>query len=127
MADYGGSLSVCAYLRLTITDTLGVTANGADAFNPLARVTRTFWYRLPEAWVRGGRLSPRRREQILDQIYGPGWRTGQVDGSRYVILELQERVLSVDEAHAKPWLSDRAAFYAWREGDVIEEVIPANL
>jgi hypothetical protein len=118
---------VSAYLRLTITDTLGVLVDGAHAFNPLARVTRTFWYRLPETWVPGGRLLSRRREQILDQLYGNDWRTGQVDGSRYVVLELQERVLTADEADRKPWLSDRAAFYAWREGDVIEEVIPANL
>jgi hypothetical protein len=118
---------VSAYVRLTITDTLGVLVDGSHAFSPLTRVTRTFWYRLPEFWVAGGRLARVRREQILDQLYGDDWRTGQADGSRYVILEIQERVLSPQEAEGKPWLSDRAAFYAWREGDVIEEVIPANL
>lgn len=115
------------YVRLTITDTLGVLVDGAHAVNPLAKVTRTFWYRLPPGWICDGRLEPRRREQLVDLLYGPGWRTGNGDGSRYVILELQERVLSVDEARARPWLGDRAAFYVWADGDVLEEVIPSRL
>jgi hypothetical protein len=114
------------YLRLTITDTLGVLVDGAHAFSPLAKVTRTFWYRLPESWLAGKHLSPTCREQILEQLYGEGWRTGQSDGSRYMILEIQERVLTAEEAQAKPWLSDRAAFYAW-DGDMLSEVVPANL
>jgi len=118
---------MCAYVRLTITDTLGVLVDDVHAFSPLAKVTRTFWYRLPESWVSGTRLVPQRREDLLDRLYGPGWREGQPDGSRYMILEIQERVLSVDEAQAKPWLADRAAFYAWRDGDLMEEIIPANL
>jgi hypothetical protein len=115
------------YLRLAITDTLSVLIDGSHAMNPLAKVTRTFWYRLPADWVCSGRLRPRRREQILDLLYGPGWREGNGDGSRYIILELHERVLSEGEASGRPWLADRAAFYVWRDGDVIEEVIPSLL
>jgi hypothetical protein len=114
------------YLRLTITDTLSVLVGGAHAFSPLAKVTRTFWYRLPESWFAGKHLAPARREQILERLYGEGWRGGQADGSRYLILEIQERVLTAQEAQAKPWLSDRAAFYAW-DGDALSEVVPANL
>jgi hypothetical protein len=115
------------YLRLTITDTLSVLVDGSPAVNPLAKVTRTFWYRLPPEWISGGRLLPERRGYLLDLLYGPGWRQGNGDGSRYVILEIVEHVLTDDEARGRPWLSDRAAFYAWREGDVIEEIIPAQL
>jgi hypothetical protein len=116
-----------AYVRLTITDMLGVLVEDVHAFSPLVKVTRTFWYRLPESWASGARLVPRRREQLLDRLYGAGWREGQTDGSRYMILELQERVLDAGEAQAKPWLADRAAFYVWRDGHLVEEVIPANL
>jgi hypothetical protein len=118
---------VRVYLRLTITDTLSVLVDGGQAVNPLAKVTRTFWYRLPSDWVSGGRLVRARRDYLLDLLYGPGWRHGNGDGSRYVILDLQEHVLTDDEARRRPWLSERAAFYAWRPGDVIEEIIPANL
>lgn len=116
-----------AYVRLTITDMLGVLVDDVHAFSPLAKVTRTFWYRLPASWVSGACLVPRRREQLLDRLYGTGWREGQADGSRYLILELQERVLDAYEARAKPWLADRAGFYVWRDGNLVEEVIPANL
>jgi len=118
---------VCVYLRLTITDTLRVLVDGGSAFNPLAKVTRTFWYRVPADWVDGGRFTRARRDQVLDQLYGPGWRTGNGDGSSYVILELQEKVLTSAEAKGRPWLADRAAFYAWRDGNVLAEVIPAQL
>lgn len=115
------------YLRLTITDTLGVLVDGSHAVNPLARVTRTFWYRLPTDWVCGNRLLPERLELLLDLLYGAGWREGNGDGSRYVILETREQVLSDEQAYARPWLADRAAFYAWSPGDVFEEVIPSRL
>ncbi len=115
------------YLRLTVTDTLGVPVEGSHAVDPLAKVTRTFWYRLPADWVYAGQLRPPRRERLLDLLYGPERRGSSNDDSRYVILDLQERVLSDEEAHGRPWLGDRAAFYAWCDGDVIEEVIPSRL
>jgi hypothetical protein len=114
------------YLRLTVTDTLGVPVEGSHAVDPLAKVTRTFWYRLPADWVSAGQLRPQRRERLLHLLYGPDWRGGN-DDSRYVILDLQERVLSADEARGRPWLGDRAAFFAWSDGDVLEEVIPSRL
>jgi hypothetical protein len=42
-------------------------------------------------------------------------------------LELQERVLTDEEARGRPWLGDRAAFLVWSDGDVFEEVIPSRL
>jgi len=118
---------VCVYLRLTVTDTLGVPVDGSHAVDPLAKVTRMFWYRLPADWVDSGRLQPQRRERLLRLLYGADWGGGNTDGSRYVILDLQEQVLSPEEARARPWLSERAAFYAWRDGDELEEVIPSRL
>jgi hypothetical protein len=118
---------VSAYLQLTITDTLGVWVNGDHAINPMAKVTRTFWYRLPEHWVAGGALSPDRRQHLINRLYGPGWREGNPDGSRFVILDLQEKVLSAREARAKPWLSDRAGFFVLTDDDLLREVIPAEL
>ncbi|GLH95929.1 hypothetical protein [Phytohabitans aurantiacus] len=115
------------YLRLTITDTLGVWIDGNHAVNPLAKVTRTFWYRLPGDWVSGDALVAGRLDRLVDAIYGQDWREGNPDGSRYVILGIQEKVLSDHEADGKPWLSDRAAFYVVDAGDTLREVIPAEL
>jgi hypothetical protein len=102
---------VSAYLQLTITDTLGVWAN--------ARVIRTFWYRLPPHWVADGTLVPGRRDQLVNAVYGPGRRD-------FVLLDVQEKVLTEREARAKPWLSDLAGFYVCAD-DSLREVIPAEL
>lgn len=116
-----------AYLRLTITDTLGVWINGHHAVNPQALVTRTFWYRLPACWVEGGALAPGRLDRLLDALYEPGWRDGNPDGSRYVILSVQQRVLSAREVSDRSWLSDRAGFFVVTDEGAIREVIPAQM
>jgi hypothetical protein len=74
-----------------------------------------------------GALAPGLRTLLIDTLYGPGWREGNPDGSRYVILDVQERILSEREARAKPWLSDRAGFYVCAAGASPREVIPAEL
>jgi hypothetical protein len=116
-----------AYLRLTVTDTLGVWVDGNHAFNPLAKVTRTCWCRVPSDWIVGGSLASGRRDRLVDALYGPGWREGNPDGSRFVLLEVDEKVLTEREVRARPWLSDRAGFYVWTREDALREVIPAEL
>ncbi|SDY72517.1 hypothetical protein SAMN05444365_103261 [Micromonospora pattaloongensis] len=115
------------YLRLTITDTLAVRVEGATAVDPFAKITRTFWCRLPADWVTDGALCARRRESLVDRLYGPGWRTGDPDGSRYVILDMQEKVLSEREARARPWLGDRANFYVCEPDGTLRGVVPGGL
>jgi hypothetical protein len=118
---------VGVYLRLTITDTLAVWVEGSTAFDPLAKITRTFWCRLPGDWVVDGALREARRDCLVDHLYGPGWRTGNPDGSRYIILDMQEKLLSEREAEAKPWLSDRANFYVCEPDGTLSEVVPSRL
>jgi hypothetical protein len=115
------------YLQLTVTDTLAVWADGSHAVNPSAKVVRTAWYRLPDHWVIDDVLAPGRCDRLVDNLYGPDWRRGHPDGSRFVLLDLRVRVLSPEEARTRPWLGDRAAFYAWDTDDDIHEVIPARL
>ncbi|MEV7229425.1 MULTISPECIES: hypothetical protein [Polymorphospora] len=115
------------YLRLTITDTLGTRVGGHHSFSPHARVTRTFWYRVPGEWVAGGVLCPRRRDQLVDRLYEPGWRDGGPGGSAYVILDLQDKVLSAEEVLDRPWLGDRAGFFVCAEDGSLREVVPAEL
>ncbi|ROO51672.1 hypothetical protein EDC02_6557 [Micromonospora sp. Llam0] len=115
------------YFRLKITDTLGVRVEGAHAFNPLAGITRTFWYRLPTDWVVDGAVPRQRREMLVDRLYGPGWRAGNPDGSRYIILGVQEKLLSDGEAAGKPWLADRAGFYVCAPDGELREVVPREL
>ncbi|MFV2019823.1 hypothetical protein [Micromonospora sp. LOL_023] len=112
---------------MKITDTLGVWVEGAHAFDPIARITRTFWYRLPAEWVVDGAIPVQRREMLVDRLYGPDWRNGNPDGSRYIILGMQEKVLSDGEAADKPWLADRAGFYVWVPDGELREVVPSEL
>lgn len=115
------------YLQLTVTDTLGVRIDGLDAFDPRARVSRTCWYRLPGDWLVDGALRSWRRDQLIDGCYAPGWRRGNPDGSRYVVLDIQERVLSDAEAIARPWLCDRAAYYVCPPAGAVRAVAPSEL
>ena len=117
-----------AYVRLAITDMPVAPAGGFPPGEPLARITRMFWYRLPRDWFAGGCLAAERRQRLLEHIYGPGRCAGEGDRSRYVVLELHEWVPTEDEIRARPWLTDRAVCYAWRaDDDALEEVIPAQL
>lgn len=116
-----------AYLRLAITDTVMAAAGGCGPGEPLARITRMFWYRLPNHWLHNGELAASRRDHLLRHIYGPNWRTGVSEGGSYVVLDLQVWIPSPDEVRRRPWLADRAVCYAWRPDDVLEEIIPAKL
>ncbi|WFE24945.1 hypothetical protein O7623_16055 [Solwaraspora sp. WMMD791] len=115
------------YFRLQITDTLGVWVEGTHAFDPAAGITRTFWYRLPTEWVVNGAILQQRREMLVDRLYGPGWRNGNPDGSRYIILRVREKVLTDGEAAGKPWLAERGGFFVCAPDGAQREVVPSEL
>jgi hypothetical protein len=91
---------VGTYLRLTITDAPSNAPVGPLAMIPTSRATRTVWCHLPADWVTDGALRPGRREILLAQLAAPRW----------VVLEVEERLLSEREARERPWLDDLAAF-----------------
>ena len=118
-----------AYLRLTITDTLGFWDNYLEdyLFNREQSQTFTLWYRLPEAWFSDGSLLTDRREALLQHLYGETWRLGNGDGSRYVVLAIADHKLSLTEVAERPWLQTKDSCYALGDDGALAKVEPADL
>ena len=93
------------YLRLTITDTMGFWDDYLETYVFNADRSRSFtsWYRLPDEWIANGELIPNRREAVFRYWYGETWRLGNGDGSQYVVLAINEHVLSADEVTQRVW------------------------
>jgi len=91
--------------------------------------TKTFtdWYRLPDGWLRDGALVPERREALLRHLYGDSWRLGNGDGSKYLVLNLDERLLTADEVAQRQWLATRENCYAVDPSGTVSSVKPEEL
>lgn len=112
------------YVRLTITDTLGFWDDylGDYLFNPTNSQTFTNWYRVPDEWLENGRLVPDRREHLLAHLYGANWRLGNEDGSKYVVLTIDEQELSDAERAQQLWVSTQGTCYAVNDDGTIDKV-----
>ena len=126
----GGRGPCASTCGLTITDTLSVLVDGGPAFNPLAKVTRTFWYRVPPDWVRRRPARPgAAATSVLDQLYGPGWRHRQ--RRRFPLRDpgdCRSRSLTAGRG-AGPAVAEPTGRRSTpgATGDVLAEVIPAQL
>ena len=107
-----------------VTDTLGFWDDylGDYLFNPANSKTFTAWYRLPDEWLENGTLVPDRREHLLAHLYGANWRMGNDDGSKFVLLKLDEHELSDIEREQRLWTSTTHPCYAVRDDDTLEKV-----
>lgn len=115
------------YLRLTVTDVPGVWVDERHAAVGLDRVTRSYWYRLPAHWCPDGVLLGHRRGQLVDALYGPGRHQADAEGSRYLVLQVREELLSGERARARPWLADLAGCFVWTEPDRVRPAAPSEL
>lgn len=112
------------YLRLTITDTLSFWDDDLSGYihDPANSQTFTNWYRVPDEWLENGTLVPERREYLLAHLYGSNWRLGNDDGSKYVVLTLDEHELSDAERAQRLWSSTKDTCYAVSDDGTIERV-----
>lgn len=60
-------------------------------------------------WLKGPTLRSDRLEQILGKLYGPAWRSGNADGSAYVVLGHGMRLLNPALGNERPWQHDDPA------------------
>lgn len=56
-----------------------------------------FYARVPSDWLDGENLKEEKLEKIYEKVYGETWRSGNSDGSRYVVLESSTKVFTSDE------------------------------
>lgn len=88
--------------------------------------------RVPARWVEGGSLKDGKLESVFEQLYGKTWRSGNDDGSRYVVLSAEAAVLTPAEEQAAPWRglkNDRETsywFYHVSEAEEFRQVKPAD-
>src|SRR5258708_3851031 len=103
-----------AYLKITITDTLSFWDDYLSdyIFNPENSKTFSGSYRVPDDWLHEGSLIPERREKVLEYMYGATWRSGNDDGSKYVVLKMEEHKLPDTEIAERPWLVTRESCYS---------------
>jgi hypothetical protein len=76
----------------------------ASGFIAPASYTCILYLRVPDGWLSGSALLPAKKEAVLENLYGKTWRQGNEDGSRYVVLDNRETLLSAQEEAARVWL-----------------------
>jgi hypothetical protein len=87
-----------------------------------------------DLWIKGPVLSEKKREKLLETLYGPAWRNGNSDGSQYVVLEMGMRLLNPDRESVRPWLSEEIGdrnicffYYIAQEEGYFQCVFPSSL
>jgi len=109
------------YLRITIKDTLGFWDDYLESymFNEDQGKSFTSWYRLPDAWVADGALTPEAREAVYRYWYGENWRLGNGDGSQFIVLATDEHELTPDEVARRAWeTSGETCLAAGEDGQI---------
>lgn len=92
---------------------------------------------IPEStqlWLKGPSLRPDKLETLLEKLYGYTWRSGNSDGSQYVVLGLSVRLLNPLQEEQKPWQFDdandkryRFFYYAAGTDGQLKTVSPGEL
>lgn len=81
-------------IQITLRDAL-ITSFGSRMPSPY---TCKILLRVPETWIENNKLIEKGKEKIFQTFYGPGWKIGNPDGSRYIVNEYEETVLKTPEA-----------------------------
>jgi len=86
-------------LVLTISDGLMLPSD----FVKKSSYNCNFFCWIPREWTEDLQLKPEYLEKLYDQFYGAGWRAGNSDGSRYVVLEANSSVISPERVESTKW------------------------
>ncbi|MEI6232317.1 MAG: hypothetical protein WCT04_04655 [Planctomycetota bacterium] len=74
--------------------------------------------RVPDDWVAERALRKEKLELLFQKMYGVTWRSGNEDGSSYVVFESHSEPVSAVDEQAGAWralTNDKAAHYwFWR-------------
>ena len=93
-------------MRIEMHDALAVGASVSPAsYNLLIYV------RVPPDWLDGDKINDRGKEKIFAHLYGPNWRSGNEDGSSYVVLDYQCRPMTAAEEADPNWRKTEHSWY----------------
>lgn len=86
-------------LALTITDGLSLPSG----FVKKSDYNCNFFCWIPREWTEDLELKNEYLEKLYEQFYGANWRSGNSDGSRYVVLEANSSVISPERMQGTDW------------------------
>lgn len=86
-------------LVLTITDGLSLPSG----FVKQSDYNCNFFCWIPRQWTENLQLKSEYLEKLYEQFYGAGWRSGNSDGSRYVVLEANSAAISPERVQGTDW------------------------
>lgn len=86
-------------LVLTISDGLMLPSD----FVKKSSYNCNFFCWIPREWTEDLQLKTEYLEKLYEQFYGAGWRAGNSDGSRYVVLEANSAVISPERVESTKW------------------------
>jgi hypothetical protein len=71
--------------------------------------------RVPPDWLDGDQLRMEKLETVYEALYGKVWRAGNDDGSQYVVLRVEVRMLTAAEEQAAAWrgVGNSDAYQYW--------------
>lgn len=91
-------------LEVTLTDNLGIRRGPKGEWTPMGAPHVSVWFiRVPPKFLRGGKLTPAAEDFFYASLYGPTWKQGNDDGSRYLPVEAKVRVLTAKEVASALW------------------------
>jgi len=108
---------VSVFLRATVVDAPVAWSAGVAGEVSSGLATRTVWCRVPDDWLAGSRLTPRRRIQLL---------TAACPADDRVVMGWREEVLTARRAASRPWRRDAGACFVAVD-DLLTAVTPADL
>ena len=85
-------------MRIDMHDALAV----GEIVSP-ASYNLILYVRAPASWLNGDTLNSQAKETVLAHLYGPNWRSGNEDGSAYVVLEYRCRPMTSTEEEDGAW------------------------
>lgn len=65
--------------------------------------TCNFFCRVPSDWIEGEQLKENYLEKIYQKVYGETWRSGNSDGSRYVVQDSYSKVFTPEVVKTTKW------------------------
>ena len=86
-------------LLLTVTDGLSLPSG----FVKQSSYNCNFFCWIPREWTEDLQLKNEYLEKLYEQFYGANWRSGNSDGSRYIVLESNSAVMSPERVKDTKW------------------------
>ena len=101
-------------IKLSIEDALELPMeDGLSILSP--KQSNSYYYKIPSKWLENGNLNKERVEKLFEDIYGPNWRFGNDDGSRYKVLT--HEIICLDENNQE-WNSSFHCYIINEEGKI---------